>query len=144
MEFKYKIIIGDWSSDGHGKSESFMFNTNYEKEDIRNAYLKFCEQSNIQLHGDGFFCQYEDNVLSEEDYDKLTQNGCDLSFLELDLDATGGVVEYYFLAEDVFRLFMAMVKVILLDFKYEIFRPEMLFPSSDFNIGGIGYGVFYG
>lgn len=37
---KVKISIGDWSKDGHGKYDIFVFNTNKAVKEIQEAYLK--------------------------------------------------------------------------------------------------------
>ena len=35
------LVLGDWSNDGHGKSEQVLFTANYPVEDIQNAYKAY-------------------------------------------------------------------------------------------------------
>lgn len=39
MEYKFEICIGDWSGDGHGQNESFLFGSNKPIEEVREAYF---------------------------------------------------------------------------------------------------------
>ena len=34
----YKLVLGDWSKDGHKQSEDFLFDCNYDVHKIRQAY----------------------------------------------------------------------------------------------------------
>ena len=36
----YKLVLGDWSKDGHKQSEDFLFDCNYDVHKIRQAYKK--------------------------------------------------------------------------------------------------------
>lgn len=37
--FEHRIVIGDWSDDGHGKTEYFTFKCSHDEEAIKNLKL---------------------------------------------------------------------------------------------------------
>lgn len=39
----YKLVLGDWSDDGHGISKDFLFECNYDVHKIRQAYKDSCK-----------------------------------------------------------------------------------------------------
>ena len=45
---KVKLVIGDWSGDGHGQSEEFVFETNKTVEEIGQAYKDSCKLTGLQ------------------------------------------------------------------------------------------------
>ena len=45
----YKLVLGDWSEDGHGKSKDFLFDCNYDVSKIRQAYKDSCKKLGISL-----------------------------------------------------------------------------------------------
>jgi hypothetical protein len=47
---KVKLLIGDWSGDGHGKSESIIFETNKTVEEIQQAYKDSCKLTGISFN----------------------------------------------------------------------------------------------
>jgi hypothetical protein len=49
-DHKFIILIGDWSSDGHGKSESFVLNGNYPVKMLRQAYKDSCKLTGVQFN----------------------------------------------------------------------------------------------
>ena len=40
----YKLVLGDWSKDGHKQSEDFLFDCNYDVHKIRQAYKDSCKK----------------------------------------------------------------------------------------------------
>jgi len=49
-KYRFKIIIGDWSGDGHGKSDYFVFRSNYDVKDIQQAYKDSCKLTGVQFN----------------------------------------------------------------------------------------------
>lgn len=43
----YKLVLGDWSKDGHKQSEDFLFDCNYDVHKIRQAYKDSCKKLGI-------------------------------------------------------------------------------------------------
>lgn len=49
-DHKFKVVIGDWSDDGHGKSDKFVFKGNYPVETLRQAYKDSCKLTGVQFN----------------------------------------------------------------------------------------------
>ena len=49
MRFKFKIPIGDWSADGHGKCEELVINCNYPVEAVQQAYKDSCQLTGVSF-----------------------------------------------------------------------------------------------
>ena len=46
----YKLVLGDWSEDGHGISEDFLFECNYDVHKIRQAYKDSCRKLGVTFN----------------------------------------------------------------------------------------------
>lgn len=46
----YKLVLGDWSKDGHKQSEDFLFDCNYDVHKIRQAYKDSCKKLGITFN----------------------------------------------------------------------------------------------
>ncbi len=46
------LVLGDWSDDGHGKSEKLLIESNKTVEEIQNAYKDSCKLTGISFNGD--------------------------------------------------------------------------------------------
>lgn len=52
---KFKVPIGDWSDDGHGKCDIFTVEANYTVGELQQAYKDSCKLTGISFnHGDDF------------------------------------------------------------------------------------------
>ena len=49
MENTYKIVVGDWSEDGHNQWQFFYFKCNATQEQIKKAYLDAVKASGLAL-----------------------------------------------------------------------------------------------
>jgi hypothetical protein len=92
MATKFKLILGDWSGDGHGITEVVMMHTNGTLQAVREAYFKAIKKTGIDI---GTICQeYEDGSIKEKDWKKLQELGYK-GFNEVDEDyiddATGDI-----------------------------------------------------
>lgn len=47
---KVKLVLGDWSGDGHSVSNTYIFNTNKSVEEIQQAYKDSCKLTGIQFN----------------------------------------------------------------------------------------------
>ena len=56
MKSEFKIVIGDWSGDGHSRFEEFAFEANHSLKNIQSAYRKSYKTVGLQFHG-----TYNDN-----------------------------------------------------------------------------------
>lgn len=87
----YKLILGDWSEDGHGISRNILVDCNCESvTDIQNAYKASCKKLGIQFnhnkdytgknlpYGDPhlIWTEYGENDMSGIAHDILEKAGC--------------------------------------------------------------------
>lgn len=68
---KFKMLVGDWSGDGHGESETFIVETNASSiKDVEVAYDKATDLTGV--HPIQSICsEYEDPLITKKDIDKL-------------------------------------------------------------------------
>jgi hypothetical protein len=108
---KLKLRIGDYSGDGHEKSETFYFLSNRTSSEIK----EIIEKSN-QLTGIDFehlFSDYEQYNLTEEEISTLEEKGIDFSkVIKYFYDSfTKERDEYGFSTDDAVNLFMEYLKL---------------------------------
>jgi len=60
----FKITLGDWSNDGHGKKDNFIYQSDSSIEEIREAYKKGAEITGIDLSE--ICSEYEDTSVPEK------------------------------------------------------------------------------
>jgi hypothetical protein len=70
-DYKFKLPIGDWSDDGHGICEYFIFYSNSPAKKLIESYIKACEIYKIDS-----LCQdYQESRIIEEDVIRLKSLG---------------------------------------------------------------------
>jgi len=148
-KFVHHIVIGDWSNDGHGKHETYIFNCSHDAPDVKKGYLQAVQKSCIALHDvsnpheiQPICTEYEDYKIDKYLVEKLK------SLLNVDFEIFSNSIEengsMYFGSEDIAKLFFEMVKSQIKDFSYEIVeKPKTIngYWSEDFNFT-FGYGTF--
>lgn len=128
MTYTLNLILGDWSHDGHEKTETITIKTNLSKEQIKSAYIKGSNLIGVDLI-DEVAAEYEDSTLSLEYLEKFKKAGFEPNedmfykgFYELD-------------TEEYTNLYFFVLKKGNENFEYEIIENE------DIDIGG--YGLFH-
>jgi len=94
-KYKFKIPIGDWSDDGHGKYVDYFIESNKPVEEVRELYFQACDKIGFSL--DGSYKQteltpnaeYEDYKFSNETLDAPLKFG-----VVIDDDKHKDLVEY--------------------------------------------------
>lgn len=72
--FRMRLVIGDWSMDGHNMTESITVEANRKASAVKLAYLKGSKVVGLDVTAD--VCRdYEDNTLLAEDLVKLVDAG---------------------------------------------------------------------
>ena len=142
---RYKIIVGDWSGDGHEKTTDYYVEVSHEKETIVKAYNKTRKASKVSVtslsmeeEANGYVsvcAEYEQNELSAETLDKLIAVGVNRDDLMLE---DGYDDDFDVWEEGIIHLFFAMAKASLPELSYNIIQDE-----TEVLIEGIGYGCFY-
>ncbi len=151
METKFKVVIGDWSKDGHNQSEQYLFECNASIPDVKNAYKKAVKICKVSLHRDAgdpdpILARYQDSKIPGPKVFALKILGVNFDFLsredDIDEEEDGSL---YFNTEDVAYLFMEMVRTQIDGFTYKRVNDEIPvingFWSDDFNYS-FGYGTF--
>jgi hypothetical protein len=68
------LVVGDWSHDGHEKTDKYVIKTNLTKDEVQKAFKKA-----VKLTGFDFTCfdDYGENRISKKDVILLGQHGID-------------------------------------------------------------------
>ena len=145
----WKIPIGDWSDDGHGKCDWFTVKSNFTVEEAREAYFKSVEESGVDITKE-IAHDYEDNSVSEKFLNILPEFIEYLFEKELIVDWSNNEEPEYHVEE---RSAMAEIVCCFIkrhnpEFEYKIIEdsiPMLPFYGVDQkgrHIGHIGYGLF--
>jgi hypothetical protein len=160
-KYKFRVVMGDWSSDGHGKSDEFIFEGNYPVSKLRQTYKDSCRLTGVQFNhnqnytglndggqygwremGNRQICtEYEDSCIGRFAYDTLKKFG-------LEVGQYGDVFD-----KDQFaKLILNFIKLSLPDFKWEetAFKRSELknipplngYWNDELNVQ-FGYGLYY-
>lgn len=123
------LVLGDWSHDGHGKSETVTIETNLTVKQIANAYKKGSKKIGFDLTEE-VASEYEDSSLPIDVVDSLNDAGFDVEkevgMYNDELDSLD--------TDNFVKIYLFIVGVGAPSFKYKIVH------NVDINIGG--YGLF--
>ena len=150
--YRFKIPIGDWSNDGHGKHKDYLIESNKPVEVVRELYFQACDKIGFSL--DGSYkktsltpqASYEDYTFSRETLQALLDFG-----VKLDQDTIEYIREQESTdgTELLCDIILAFIKT--QDPELELTRiEEQNFPMFQFygfdkhkrHIGYFGYGLF--
>lgn len=160
MSYIYSLPIGDWSDDGHGKTQIFNVHTNVPKDQMVKSYRATVEKTGIAFDSDlkpgltTILSEYEESFISTEILFKLRLAGVEIEKIDFEdefpkdfleraknNDATDIDEEYYFAEKETAVLFMEFCKASLPELEYEFVKHDYLFGFyEDLNIT-VGYGV---
>lgn len=150
MSQDYSVILelGDWSNDGHGRTEKIIMTSNYPVENVCDAYLKAVKQSGVAVHAHSntrksFNClceEYERNQFSWDEASGLEKIGITKKKLH-------GIITQFEnklfspSTEEFANLFMEMAKtqLPLLKWSHVEDKTETV---QDYITGFFGYGLF--
>jgi len=95
---KMYLVLGDWSDDGHGKSEKVLVEVNKTVEEVQNAYKDSCKLTGISFNGNEDYTEtgrhweiankyriaveYEDYKLSDAVLEVLEKFKCPKEIIE--------------------------------------------------------------
>lgn len=74
MKFQLTLVVGDWSDDGHGKTQTFTIRTNRSPASIMSAYDRGSKKLGFDLSVD-VASDYEDYLLDEEKWAAFVKHG---------------------------------------------------------------------
>lgn len=130
---KINLTIGDYSSDGHGKKEDYLIESNITLAELKKAYAIGSEKVGFDLI-DQIAAEYEDSSFPQKHLLKLKELGFDYDLFDekycRDDDLNLQDEEYV-------DIFLFICKLGNEEFKYEFLNDD----SDNWDIGG--YGLFY-
>lgn len=137
---QFRLTIGDWSGDGHGRSEDFLVISNVPVERVREAHYKIRDATGIDI--ESICSEYEEDEIDEETVVALKEMGFEFE------NSTGmgdGIVNVPEMARLwVFLLQKADPTLELSMIEDEIPRLQFYgFNSLGRHIRGVGYGLFH-
>lgn len=154
----YKLVLGDWSKDGHGKTEDFLFDCNYDVKLIRQAYKDSCKKlgvtfnqtedyTGLNLKNNSrkmIWTKYRDDFICKESFDILNKADCFKNVKYTIEDEIYCVVDNL---ENCAKLIMNFISLSMpKDFAYQLLKNDNYEPingywNSDLNVQ-FGYGLF--
>ena len=130
MNSLINLVVGDWSHDGHGITDTTLIRSNRNYDDLIKAYKAGCEIVGFEL--DNICRSYDDGELPVDNAEMLRDAGFDLNTLE----GYEGVDEaIYITSEDFTIIYLAICQMGDPKFLYEYVTAYPI------HIGG--YGLFY-
>lgn len=81
LSHKVLLYIGDASGDGHGKSDYYVFDSNYTMEQIQDAYISSCIKIGVQFNHNTYYIDIDDNRHGDNPY-LICTNWCDNTISE--------------------------------------------------------------
>lgn len=160
MEYKFKIDIGDYSDDGHGKYDTFILECNYPVDVVGQAYKDSCKLTGISFNHNQDYTErnrswqeankyriateYQDCYISTECQAVLLEHGIDVweGFNKEDFEDDQIHMEG---PTDFIELLMKFNKLSLPNLEYKIVKDEL--PSLNAWHGSplhcqLGYGLY--
>lgn len=78
LPHRFTVNIGDWSDDGHGKTEEYVFGCNKPMKDVVSAFKKACKKLPRETYPTAIFEDYEDHSLTPKAYFEIFDAGYDM------------------------------------------------------------------
>ncbi len=158
QEREVTLKFGDWSEDGHGKSESIrvrLVGNDVSNEALAEARAKAEEKTGIKL--ERIFNDYEDSQISVDDFVKIVSLGLPLgdsphvkhSGLYYHLDEPDELEEYFpgeaVQGEDLdaLRVVLAFLGYQIPNFSYRVVKEDVILGGYGAVVKSFGYGLFY-
>lgn len=126
-----RLVVGDWSGDGHEKTQTIYIESNLSTDQLTKAYKNGCKVIGFKLI-DYIADDYLDDAIGEDEINKLQTTGFDISKIKTEPDFNGRTASLY--VQNYVDIYLHIVKLGNPKFKFEIVNPPYL------NIGG--YGLF--
>ncbi len=155
---RIKFVIGDWSGDGHSRKEEFLIDSNYNLEELQEAYKRSCKLTGLTFDGDFEYTgldliwtdaeyddrqvcvEYEDRYISKLAESILLLKGIDVR-KDFESESKDKVALYG--AEDYLTLLLKFIKLSLRSFTWRIVKDDMpCFNISEDRRMNLGYGLF--
>ncbi|MFO1442934.1 hypothetical protein KDN24_06850 [Bacillus sp. Bva_UNVM-123] len=139
--YRFRMPIGDWSDDGHGKCNYYYIKSNKPVEEIREIHFKIKENTDVDIEK---ICRkFEESSIDVELFDALVGMGLDKE--NFDLPYKNKVT---FSPKDMCNLWVFLLKKTDETLELEIEEEPKMLPFYGFDekrrhIGFVGYGCFH-
>lgn len=150
--YRFKLPIGDWSDDGHGKHEDYLIESNKPVEEVRELYFQACDKIGFSL--DGSYKQtkltpqaeYEDADFSKKTLQTLLNFGVKLNQDDIDYIMENETTDGTELLCDIILAFiktqdnaLELKRILKQDYpRFQFYG----FDKQQRHIGYFGYGLF--
>ena len=136
LGYTIDLIVGDWSDDGHGNTETFTIQSNLLQGALLDAYRKGCEIAGFDITK---FCNHwEKKYLPANVYTRLVELGLDVENMEMyehdDSDDSGRKKKYSVWREDFATIYLFLAQLGDPSFRFDRIH------TSSIHIGG--YALF--
>lgn len=131
-----QLVLGDWSNDGHGKTDSVFIESNLTAQQIQDAYVAAMNKLPALKCLNTLAEDYEDSELSNDHITALREAGYPIDkFVKEYEEGYGDDCTPSVDKESYTDIYLFIVLVGNPEFKHEVVSLD------DINIGG--YGLFY-
>jgi len=162
---KMYLVLGDWSDDGHGKSQKVLIKCNKTVEEIQQGYKDSCKLTGVSFNdyccGDNYTglsrkdeskyqvcCEYEDGYLSKQVIEIFESLNCPRELLGNKKEKDEEYSEYVCMVDtEIFtKVWLWFVKLSIPDLEYNLNKKdEIPYINGYYNKAlnsGFGYGIF--
>jgi hypothetical protein len=151
MSYLHRIVIGDWSHDGHNQEDFYNFECSHDEPEVKKAYWAAIKKCKIALHEDNdkrlkgiksVCCEYEDRTIKAPELKDLGVSFENMDN-EFEQDEDGNDI-LNCCSQDIAYLFFEIVKTQIPGFEYKYIEEKRTingFWSKDFNVN-FGYGCY--
>lgn len=124
-----EIVMGDWSNDGHGRTEKVVISTDFTREEVEKAFKAGVEKTGFDITT---HCEdYEDGSVPNALYDYFDKAGVEYGNIREDNESTQGIGY-----DDFVKIWFKTCEIGNPDFKY----TQVSHYENEIRIGG--YGLF--
>lgn len=141
--YQFKLVIGDWSGDGHSRSESYLVRSNYPVEQVREAHFLIKEKTGIDI--ERICSEYQDSDIDKNVITKLLSLGFQFEYDDVESPTQNDIL---FGAKEMAKLWVFLLQKADPNLSLEIIDfdiPTLHFWGVDKlsrHIGFVGYGLF--
>jgi hypothetical protein len=137
--YKFRMSIGDWSDDGHGKHEDFIISSNVPVNVVREAHFTMRDELGFSI--EDICSEYEDSVIDSKITKTIMELGYEFEDIE---DGEAGMYP-----EEMVRLWIFLLQKVDTNLELKIIKDEIPtfhfygFDGKNRHIGQVGYGLFW-
>lgn len=139
--YKFRMSIGDWSDDGHGKHEDFIVESNVPVQTVREVHFSMKDKLGFSI--ENICSDYEGSMIDSETTKAIMELGYEFE----DIDDDDG--EVYMYPEEMARLWIFLLQKVDANLELKIIKDEIPtlhfygFDNKKRHIGYVGYGLFW-